>query len=613
MNDGPPPPSSGDDPGPSSIDTVDRWSTRVTAVVLVILFVVLGLIVLGESTRPVSERFVLGFGWWAFELKWFDWPHMREGGAVLAGCVAVLLVAERFLSSMSQRASRTRAVARLFAPLAAVCVLLSGSLSVGGLATIRPQFFDVRDQSLYLLGTRYFDETGYTLLNHCIVEAAHESGLRVPSTIRDLRTNKRVETAPVLEKKRCRGRFSDARWQAFLGDIKPFYEGMSGWGNSWEAILNDHGFNGTPVLRRLIATTTSFVDASHASLTRLAFWNLAAVFAAFFVVLFWVGWRETVVLAIVLFVYPGDGFLHVASIPRYFWLASLVVGVAALHRGRFALGGAALTFSASLKVFPVLWLAGPAVLFAVALLQRRVHWPWLVHATSPSWSSMKRFAIAGAATGAVLFVWSILDTHGLASWSEFFRQMGLKGTRLAAGCIGFQYDFLRPIVEREGGWEPALRRLHAPIVLGVSLFHVQRLLQIALAVVVLRRCARLPADQSAMLGGFALLFLFLGPVRYYYAGFLGLPLLFLHRRSPLLFTISSVGLLLLAAVAGWRFEHVFEAHIYNGFLSVGFTVFLIAALIAFEFEERAARRRDNPASQKREPETAKSGDVTVPI
>jgi hypothetical protein len=578
---------------------------RLATATLALLFVVLALIIYGESLRAGYERHVLALGPWPITLKWLDWVHMREGGGVLALVTALLLVlllvVERTLSQ--RRAGRPLRLT--IATLALTTMFASGVLTVGSLATIRPHFFDIRDQFLYHLGTRYFDEAGYGKLNHCLIEAAHDAGWKVPRATRDLDTNRMIPTQEVLEKALCRKRFTDERWRALQSDMVVFHEGLTSWGNSWEALLHDHGFNGTPVLRRVIATSTSFFETTHASLTRLGFLNLIVVFIALFSVLFWVGWRECVACAVILFAYPGDGFIHIASIPRYFWFASMLVGVSALHRGHFALAGAALTFSASLKIFPVLWLAGPLVLFAAALLHRWRSVPWLIGQRVPGLASLTRFVVAASATGIVLFVWSIVDAHGLGNWTEFLAQMKLNGTRLAAGCIGFKYDFLRPLMEREGGAGPSLRRLASPIVFGITLHHIQTAIQLLLAALVLRRCARLPPAEAAVLGGFGLLFIFLGPVRYYYAGFLGLPLLFTYKRSPVLFTVASVALLFMAGVSGLRFEHVFESHIFNGFLSVGFTFFLVGALVAFEFTERRAVRRARDA--QRPPEHTRQG------
>lgn len=561
---------------------------RIVAVGLALLFVALALIIYGESLRVGYERHVLAIGPWTVTLKWLDWTHMREGGGVLALVTAAVFLLHHVVERLALPSHTSRALRVILASLAITTTCASGVLTVGSLATIRPHFFDIRDQFLYHLGTRYFDEVGHKKLNHCLVEAAHDAGWKVPRTIRELATNNRIPTDVVLERGECKKRFTDARWRALKSDMVVFHESLTSWGNWWEVTLLDHGFNGTPVLRRVIATSTSFFETTHASLTRLGYLNLIAVFIALFSVLFWVGWRECVACAVILFAYPGDGFIHIASIPRYFWFSSLLVGVAALHRGHFALAGAALTFSASLKIFPVLWLAGPLVLFAAALLQRWRKMPWLVGSRSPDLTSLLRFVVAGAVSGALLFIWSIVDAHGLSNWTEFLEQMRLNGTRLAAGCIGFKYDFLRPLMEREGGVGPALRRLANPIAFGITLHHIQILLQVTLAALVLRRCARLPPAEAAMLGGFGLLFIFLGPVRYYYAGFLGLPLLFTHRRSPLLFTLGAVALLVMAGVSGLRFEHVLESHLFNGFLSVGFTVFLVGVLVAFELEERGA-------------------------
>ena len=550
-------------------DTHMEKKTVIVALIAMTIFA--AIVILGESGAPPFELYTIHLGPLTLSTRGHGWVYMREGEGVLGFLAAAFLIG----SVVFKRRLRTAAFTLLCVTTAA-----AGILSIFSVAALRPQAHDSRDQLLYYLGSKYYDEIGYNVLARCIIEAAWETGVPPPPIYRDQATNAVIDSRrSIAMSEPCRKRFSEKRWEEFKTDVSGFTPALTAWQGQWQKTLCDHGFNGTPVVRRLIAATAKIFPATRRGLTLYAFLNLAAVMLALLAVLKWVGARESAVCALLIFVYAGDSFIHLWSIPRYFWLSSILVGVSLLYRGgkwAVPVAGAFLMFSAGLKVFPAAWLAGPALLTAVELIRRN---------RGDGFRMMTGAAVAGV----VLFAWTVSDAHHLDNWFEFIDRIQQNGNRATTGCIGFAFNFLRPLPGPDLDLRPMQAAIHIPRLGPFTLHHFQLLLQVLLSAAVLRACLRIDYARAAVLSGFGLVFLWTVPVSYYYAGFLGLPLLFPHARNRVLFTVSSVLLLLMAAVSGMLFERVIEPILYTAFLSSGFTVFLCFALIALEIERRRAR------------------------
>jgi hypothetical protein len=531
-------------------------------------------VIFGESGAHYFELQILNLGPFALKLPWLTWIHMREGEGCLGLVAAVLVVLSVFVSG--RRAELAAAT------ILSVTTLVAGVLTISALAPLRPQAHDLRDQFLYYLGAKYYDEVGYEDLNRCLLEAAKDLDLPLPDIYRDSATNAIVNTrASLASAAPCRERFSEARWASLESDLVGFTPGLFAWQGQWQKVFLDYGFNGTPVLRRLISAAAVVFPATHRGLTLVGLLNLAAVFIGLFSVLAWVGWRESLVCALLLFVYAGDSFVHLMSIPRYFWYASILTGVSLLHRGGKWAGpaaGALLAFSAGLKAFPATWMVGPVLLAAAELVRRKR-------------GDSVRVVLGAAAAAAVLLLWTVADAHHFANWTEFANRMSLNGNRATTGCIGFAFDFLRPIPGPDLNLQPMLRTLDAPLLGPITLHHLQWALQVLLTLAIGRACLLLDRARASMLGGFGLMFVWFVPVSYYYAGFLGLPLLFPLSRGRVTFAVASAWLLVSAGISGLMFERVHEALLYTLFLSTSFTIFLVGALAVLEIEHRTRKNR----------------------
>lgn len=235
------------------------------------------------------------------------------------------------------------------------------------------------EQYHYFLGSKYFPELGYDGLYAASIVAQMETapGAPLQPVIRDLRTNKVVTWAETADHRRqVRERFSEERWQLFLDDHGHFYSNMAA--DYLYAVRKDHGYNPTPTWTFMARLLTAWMPANRTNLVALGLVDpllllLAIVMigrtygsriAAMSVVIFGLGyaWR-----------YEWIG----GAVLRLDWLAAIILAVCLVKRKRFASAGACLAYGALVRLFPLAFLFGPAVLFVRALYRKEpIVWAW---------------------------------------------------------------------------------------------------------------------------------------------------------------------------------------------------------------------------------------------
>jgi hypothetical protein len=190
--------------------------------------------------------------------------------------------------------------------------------------------------------------------------------------IRDLRVNliKPIEaTYIVSDPDQCKKHFTASRWEEFKKDIDWFYRSAAG--SYWEGMLKDHGYNPPPVWTMTGKFFGSFGPADDGYFKALAFIDIA--FHAGAVLLFgWAfGWRAMAVATVFWgcnapanFYWTGGAFL------RMDWIFLLVASLCLARKRKFMLAGAALTWSALLRVFPGIFVLGWAIIVGFYLLDR---------------------------------------------------------------------------------------------------------------------------------------------------------------------------------------------------------------------------------------------------
>jgi hypothetical protein len=244
------------------------------------------------------------------------------------------------------------------------------------------------DQYHYYMGAKYFRELGYDGLYACAVVAQDELGVvqagdaQRPVTI-DLaqevrRPEKKIRnlggdnllvpaTTALEHPPRCRERFAPARWEAFKADVTAFR--LASDKGYWDDMQKDHGYNPPPVWTVAGWALASLYPAGQSIalpivgatlwLQLLAMLDIAYLAATFGALAWGFGWRVAAVGAIFWgtqasapFFWTGGAFL------RQDWLFWLVLAMALTRRGHPRTAGAAIVYSALLRVFPGLVVIG---------------------------------------------------------------------------------------------------------------------------------------------------------------------------------------------------------------------------------------------------------------
>ena len=217
----------------------------------------------------------------------------------------------------------------------------------------------------YYMGAKYFKEVGYTGLYECACLAEAEDGFRrrvEMREIRDLRRNELVPARYVFEDPERYKRgfvrpFTPERWEAFKKDAA-FFRSRGGI-EIWERMLNDHGYNASPVWNIAGSLLANLAPASESFINLLGWIDPILVLLAFGFVIWAFGWRVACIAALffgtnepALYTWTGGCYL------RQDWFLSMVAGICLLRRAKPLLGGASLALSALLRIFPIAFLAG---------------------------------------------------------------------------------------------------------------------------------------------------------------------------------------------------------------------------------------------------------------
>lgn len=263
------------------------------------------------------------------------------------------------------------------------------------------------EQFHHVLGAKYFPELGYDGLYAASVDAERGMPGR-PGTqeqVRDLRDDTviRTDSARFLSHLvEVRERFSPERRAAFAADNGVFVD-LNDRGYL-EAMRRDHGINATPTWIAVGRAFASLVPISRSGLELLGLLDIALLVIAVSSLWRTFGARAGALAIVILGVsYAGRFWWIGGAFLREDWLALLVIGVCQLERGRERLAGFAIAWAAAMRIFPVLFLLGPAIAF----LARR------------QWRSLARLVVGAALGGALAFGVGCLAGRGVNGWKEF--------------------------------------------------------------------------------------------------------------------------------------------------------------------------------------------------
>ncbi len=284
----------------------------------------------------------------------------------------------------------------------------------------------------YYLGSKYNRELGYVRLYECTSVAEVDLGRGTEMKKRELRDLRVNLIIPVTDSivfsnpGKCKDRFTPERWEAFKKDVDWFYN--SARGEYWENMQKDHGYNPPPVW-----TMTGKLFSSLAPAGDVFFKLLASIDVLFHIgtllLMWWAfGWRVGLVTALFWgvngpanFYWTGGAFL------RQDWLFLFVASVALARKRKFALAGAALTWSSLLRVFPLIAFFGWGVMIAIHVFRR-----WQVYRAGQApaqgyfaldtWLKREhQQLLAGCVIAASVLIPASIVVAGPESYSEFYQ------------------------------------------------------------------------------------------------------------------------------------------------------------------------------------------------
>ena len=358
--------------------------TQVAVAILAAIAVVSGLI---YADRLIDERYrvfyrigsilvVLGGFFYGVQALVPDFAVAVDVvKGVIAGLAAVAVFYEAHRESVKRPvAEKWKKIVGISLALAAVLAYFNGFRNGYDKAYHRHELYH------YYLGAKYFPEMGYDHLYRCTVVAQDELGVYThvdEDTGRSFRIDMGKEVRHPDRKVRnlgqdnllvpakrfledpaiCKTPFSPERWEAFKKDIG-FFRAVSGQ-DYFNKMQGDHGFNPPPVWTIAGKFFSELAPASTRFMQALALLDMA-LWAGMFWALAWAfGWRVSAAAAIFWGCQSSAPMLWTCgAFLRQDWLFFLVLAVCLVRKHYFALGAAALVYSALLRIFPGLFVMG---------------------------------------------------------------------------------------------------------------------------------------------------------------------------------------------------------------------------------------------------------------
>jgi hypothetical protein len=549
---------------------------------------------------------------------------VRLQGFYLLPSLAIVLIVLRFAVSRRPLSPGSRGRPRLHRGLLAAMIALAALTPLvwtnffnwhyGG-------FLNTHEFFHYYLGSKYAPEIGYFDLYNAVLVADAETGLKYrppDGGLRDLRTYQPTTIDAVLaQADRHRSRFSEERWQEWVKDVTFFKSRM---GPGWTEVLRDHGYNATPVWSMLVGglLTGRVSTDSAAGMTALALLDVLLLAAA----LGAVAWAFGTWPALLMAVFLASSYLlaHVhlkGALLRTDFAVCLVVATCLLKKGKTpVLAGALIGYAALSRLFPAVFLFGPAVQLAFALREPAGE---LVAGRGARAIALARAAVAktvprthvllftGFATAVlVLVAVSLIPPGGTARWGDFARKIALHRTTYNHWNVGFtsvaiaRFDPPRsPNRSPEAqAWPGAIHYRLEDVEDRAPFIRLGQLLALALCILAVRS---LP-PAAALAFGFVPGFFLVAPTYYYYIVLL-LPFLFFACFFETLDGTLGLAYLFLTGLLGFsfyfRWEQYFPTTYWNSVLLLGLALGMRATAWGHSHGDERGRLPAPPDPQDR--------------
>ena len=438
----------------------------------------------------------------------------------------------------------------------------------------------------YFVGSKYFPELGYEGLYNATLIADWEDDVVDDSVpIRNLADYTMARRPDVLARAaEIKRPFGDERWQAFKLDVAQFRSQAPKYWRSH--LLQDHGYNGTPLTTAVLSGIARAVPLSAASFARIFCWFDLLLIAFASALLARNTGPDGGLLFFVLFCSnPLNDYTFIGgSFLRYLYFVSLALGIDAYERGRLAKSGTLAAASTLLSVFPAVLVAGV----------------WIRDLLAPNRAVRMRagrpFVMAfGFSIVALLLATSLSRTPtGENAWAMFREAIGVHAQAFTPNRIGLAVIFsyashveTTPAWSADGEFIPLptwSQRAAETLQARRPLYVASQLALASLALLFLRRAPKC----EAFFGGLVLLFTFVTLGHYYYGVLSLVPLMFM-RRNDAVVPLCVLWLAIIAIRLTADADVSREAFLISAMLAA----YMVAVLGWSVF--RAERRRENAA------------------
>jgi len=289
-----------------------------------------------------------------------------------------------------------------------------------------PEFF------IHYMGSKYFKELGYFDTYNAMVVADAQGGniLGDNPRIMNLKTYHYISKKEVLGKAQYyKSLFSPSRWQEFKSDIASLNRTCSSpW--SFELAIADHGYHASPVWNAIAGILSNNVSVG--KIIYLALLDVCLLILMF-VILWYSFGLEIMLIALIFFsinfissfYWIGGAFL------RYDWLVASVCAFSMINKNKYIPAGIFLSYAAMVRIFPVLFLAGPAVKAVWGIIRKK--------------GLPKKYIqlfVSFIVTSAILFAYGCTQGKGIENWKNFAEKITFHNQTLLTNNVGFKVIFL---------------------------------------------------------------------------------------------------------------------------------------------------------------------------
>ncbi len=225
-----------------------------------------------------------------------------------------------------------------------------------------PTIFDKYDEYdilHYYINAKYSDELGYDNLYPALIIADAQTVNRFEGRITKYRhaaNHEYRQRSQALEMTdEIRAKFSKKRWQEFVSDYVYIQPKIAT--SKWKTILQDRGYNATPIWNMMGRALGNMVDIDDLKLLCLV--DLV-LFIAMLAAIYWAFGPYALAFALIFlgvsysFRWPVVGW----SVFRYDWLAALIAGTAFMKKERYKTAGFMFGYATCMRIFPAVFMFG---------------------------------------------------------------------------------------------------------------------------------------------------------------------------------------------------------------------------------------------------------------